>query len=299
MSVFVAGALHLDVVVETPHLPRLDETATGTAVSYQCGGKGGNQAMAAARMGAQVAMAGRVGSDGFGATLLAGLQAAGVDVSHVVQDAGASGMSVALLQPDGGYGAVIVSAANLRIDPHALRIPIGTSVLLLQNEIPAAVNLAAATKARWSGAKVILNAAPARALDPALLALVDVLVVNRIEAADMLGLPDLRLDAPKAAARLQALGPACVIITLGGDGLILADRRISHHPGHNVPVISTHGAGDAFLGALAARLDAGDSLGQATAFGQAAAALHVSTPVDQRGEISPAQVATLYRGVGA
>ncbi|MDH3264281.1 MAG: PfkB family carbohydrate kinase, partial [Paracoccaceae bacterium] len=113
MSVWVVGSLHLDVIVEAPRLPRLDETLVGQGVSYRLGGKGGNQAVAAARMGAEVAMAGAVGSDAFAETLLAELDRAGVDRAGVARLPGASGMSVAILDATGGYGAVIVSAANL------------------------------------------------------------------------------------------------------------------------------------------------------------------------------------------
>lgn len=291
MSVFVCGSLHLDVIVDAPHLPRLDETVTGEAVRYAFGGKGGNQAVAAARMGARVQMAGRVGSDEFGTTLLAGLAAAGVDASAVIRDPGASGMSVAISDPDGGYGAVIVSAANLLIDPEAIEITPDATVVLLQNEIPEAVNLAIARKARSSGKQVVLNAAPARTIGVDLMACIDVLVVNRVEAADMLDLSDLDLGPDAAAKALAALGPPGIIITLGREGLVIADNDGVHHlAAHAVDVISTHGAGDAFLGAFAAERDRGGSLMAAAAFGQAAAALHVSTPVAERSRISRASV---------
>lgn len=291
MSVFVCGSLHLDVIVDAPHLPRLDETVTGEAVRYAFGGKGGNQAVAAARMGARVQMAGRVGSDEFGTTLLAGLAAAGVDASAVIRDPGASGMSVAISDPDGGYGAVIVSAANLLIDPEAIEITPDATVVLLQNEIPEAVNLAIARKACSSGKQVVLNAAPARTIEVDLMACIDVLVVNRVEAADMLDLSDLDLGPDAAAKALAALGPPGIIITLGGEGLVIADSAGVHHlAAHAVDVISTHGAGDAFLGAFAAERDRGGSLMAAAAFGQAAAALHVSTPVAERSLISRASV---------
>ncbi|PWW00014.1 ribokinase [Hoeflea marina] len=294
MSVFVCGSLHLDIIIDAPHLPRLDETVTGEAVRYAFGGKGGNQAVAAARMGAMVQMAGRVGSDEFGTTLLAGLAEAGVDASAVSRDPGASGMSVAISAPDGGYGAVIVSAANLRIDPAVLSLPPHTTVVLLQNEIPEAVNLAVARKARASGSSVVLNAAPARGIGAELMDCVDVLVVNRVEAADMLDLPEPDLDAESAARALAASGPASVIVTLGGQGLVVSDSEGTHRfAAHAVGVISTHGAGDAFLGAFAAERDRGASLSAAAAFGQAAAALHVSTPVAERGRISQACVDAL------
>lgn len=292
MTVFVAGSLHLDVIVDTPHLPREDETVTGRGVTYAFGGKGGNQAVAAARMGALTAMAGCTGDDAFATTLRAALTEARVDATQVRTVPGPSGMSVALLQPDGSYGAVIVSAANLALDPSTVTFPPDTRLLLLQNEIPAAANRALATRARAAGITVLLNAAPARAPDPALLAATDILVVNRVEAADILG-----TDAPpmQAAPRLAALGPRAVILTLGADGLVLHDGTTTHLPAHRITPISSHGAGDAFIGALAARLAGGAPLPEAARFAAAAAALHVATPPEHRATITPESVAALLR----
>lgn len=292
MTVLIVGALHLDVVVDTPRLPRVDETLVGQGVRYLFGGKGGNQAAAVAKMGGQAAMAGLVGTDAFGDDLLARLNAAGVDAGQVLRVPGASGMSAALVLPDGDYGAVIVSGVNRLIDGDAVTIPPGTTHLLLQNEVPEAVNLAVARKARAAGARVVLNAAPMRPMSPDLLALVDLLIVNRVEAEDILGAP---LPPDRAVAGLARLGPAQVILTLGGDGLILWDGTAHRAPAQPVKVVSTHGAGDAFIGALAARLDAGDPLRQAAAFAQAAAALHVSTPVEARDALTPAHVHALLK----
>ncbi len=290
MSILVAGSLHLDVIVAAPHLPRLDETVTGRSVAYAFGGKGGNQAVAAARMGAKVAMAGRVGSDDFGTRLLADLAAAGVDAAQVLTDPGPSGMSVAITEPGGGYGAVIVSAANLAIDAARVTIPPGTRLLVLQNEIPEAVNLALAARARGVGAEVVLNAAPARPMDPALWPLIDLLVVNAVEAADLLGLADADLDPLAAAQALSRRGPGAVIVTLGARGLALWNGKGALHPGHRITPVSAHGAGDAFIGALTARLAAGDDLEPACRFAQGAAALHVASPVADRARITPASV---------
>lgn len=290
MTVFVCGALHLDVIVRARTLPRPDETAVGQSVSYAFGGKGGNQAVAAARMGARTAIAGCIGNDAFGTQLRDTLIAAGVDTAQIRQIDGASGMSVAIVDASGTYGAVIVSAANLHIPPPTT--PPGTRFTLLQNEIPEAINLAAARAAQHAGARTILNAAPARAPNPELLALTDILVVNRVEAADLLGTP---LGNPRAAARaLAALGPKTVLLTLGGDGLILQERgETRHFPAHKVEVISTHGAGDAFVGAFTACLAAGDTIAAACDFARAAAALHVSTPPEERAAITPAMVQAL------
>ena len=285
--VLVAGSLHLDVIVAAPGLPRPDQTLTGTNVSYAFGGKGGNQAVAAARAGAVAHMAGAVGADGFAATLLAALDTAGVGRAGVQAVAGASGMSVAILDPQGSYGAVIVSGANLRYDPAATAFPRHCTTLVLQNEIAEAANLFLARRAASAGIRVILNAAPARATAPDLLALLDLLVVNRGEAADLLGLPEAGFDAQAAVPRLAALGPKATIITLGGEGLVSAEFS---QPAFSVPVISTHGAGDSFIGALAAEWARGVPLADAARFAQAAAGLHVSTPVARRGGITEAMI---------
>jgi ribokinase len=272
-DVAVCGSLHLDIMVHAPHLPRRDETAVGQSWAEACGGKGGNQAVQAARLGARTAMIGRVGKDDFGTRLTANLDAAGIDRTAVDLDPQAgSGMSVAIVDASGDYGAVIVSGANLAIEPQAVagaweRLG-GARVLLLQNEIPHAVNVAAAQAARCGGATVVLNAAPARDSGPDLLDLVDVLVINRVEA-EMLSATRVT-DRRSAIAALPALGSARrgVIVTLGGDGLVVAPAgappcEIAAHP---VAVVSTHGAGDCFVGALAFRLAAGDGLVDACRF---------------------------------
>lgn len=297
-QILVVGALHLDVVVDAPHLPALDETVVGHGVAYRFGGKGGNQAVAAARMGGRVAMAGRVGPDRFGAQILAGLEAAGVDRTGVLTVPGASGMSVAIVDAAGDYGAVIVSGVNRDIDAGAVVLPAGLRTVLLQNEVPETVNTTIAWRAD-PAVRIILNAAPARSLAPDLLARVDVLIVNRGEAAALAG-----TDNPHAAAeRLLAMGPRAVVVTRGADGLICArpGQAPLIQPAPRVQVISTHGAGDAFAGALAAALSQGDGQADpmpgALAFAQAAAALTVATHPDARAAISPDAVRRLVAGL--
>ena len=288
-EIFVVGALHLDVVVDAPHLPALDETVVGHAVAYRFGGKGGNQAVAAARMGARVAMAGRVGRDRFGEMLLAALDEAGVERSDVLEADGASGMSVAIVDARGDYGAVIVSGVNREIGEVA--VPAGTRVVLLQNEVPEAVNLRAAAAA--GDAMVVLNAAPAQTVASALKARIDVLVVNRGEASALSGAG----DPVAAAAALRAEGPGVVIVTLGAEGLVAATAEdLMRLPAPKVGVVSTHGAGDAFTGALAARLARGDGLPEALGFAQAAAALSVATPPDARSALTADRVRAFLHG---
>lgn len=295
--VSVVGSLHLDILVEAPRLPATDETLPGRSWSRKCGGKGGNQAVAAARFGASTRMGGRIGNDDFGRTLRANLQAAGVDASCIgVDDIAGSGMSVAIQEPSGEYGAVIVSGANLAIDAGAIERDWAslwqTDVLMLQNEVPDAVNLAAAGAVRAAGGRVMLNAAPARLVQAALLELVDVLVVNRLEAGQMIGQPARSsADVARAAAALHRPGQH-LAITMGRDGLHLTDPsgRSIFQRGYAVEARSAHGAGDWYCGALAARLALGDDFAAASAFAQAAAALFVASTSNERAALSSERV---------
>ena len=278
IDVAVVGSLHLDIMVAAPRLPGRDETLIGSSWHYKCGGKGGNQAVAAARSGARTAFGGRTGADDFGERLRANLTAARVDITHVDLDpAHGSGMSVAISEADGEYGAVVVSGANLTINAQEIATRWESlwhaKVLLLQNEIPEVVSRTAARKARENGARVILNAAPTRELSPGFLNLVDVLVVNRVEASMMTGSD----DPARAIAALHSPNRD-VVLTRGGDGLILMTRQGVRLdvPALPVKLVSSHGAGDCFCGALAARLAAGDDLEFACRFASAAAGRFVS-----------------------
>jgi ribokinase len=282
-DVIVCGSLHLDIVVAAPLLPRVDETAVGTSWKKVCGGKGGNQAMQAARAGARTAMIGRVGRDEFGAALLENLTQSAVDVSGVSEDAATgSGMSVAILQDNGEYGAVIVSGANLTLDSQLLSASWaqlgGARVLILQNEVPHAVNVEAARLARADHAKVVFNAAPARPADQLLLENIDVMIVNRVEAEAMSGLPVHDRCSALAGAHVMKSETLSVVVTLGGDGLVVVESNGNSFEIDPIPVhiTSAHGAGDCFVGTLAAQLSAGKSLKQACEAANMAAAAHVS-----------------------
>jgi ribokinase len=281
-DVIVYGSLHLDIVVNAPLLPRIDETAVGRAWRQTCGGKGGNQAVQAARAGARTAMIGRVGDDEFGRVLLANLETSGVDNRCVAVDAGTgSGMSVAIVQDDGEYGAVIVSGANQTVEKEDLpgywsQLG-GGRVLVLQNEVPHAANMAAAEAARASGAMVLYNAAPAREVDD-LLGLVDILVVNRVEAEALTGRSISNFAAAKEVILELWTPQHAVVVTLGGEGLVVADQTghvtvIAPVP---VKVTSTHGAGDCFVGTFATQLASGVPLLQACGFANGRAAAFVS-----------------------
>lgn len=284
-GVMVVGSLHYDITVQSPARPQKGETVTGQSWQPKLGGKGRNQAVAAARAGARTAMIGVVGADQFGREMLADLDARGIDKRFVrVAEGEGSGMSVAIFDADGDYGAVIVSGANLRLSEAdvgaASALWPETAILILQNEVPDRANLAAAIAARRAGVTVILNAAPARAMPEGLAPLVDILVVNAIEAAVMCGVAEPRSigEAAAAARRLAKDFPAAVV-TAGNAGVAYADgSRDLSMPARPVKVESTHGAGDEFVGHLAARLARGAPIDAALAAANDAAATLVATP---------------------
>lgn len=287
--VTVFGSLHYDIMVDAPDRPRKGETLAGAAWFPKCGGKGGNQAVAAAKAGVTTAMIGAVGDDDFGRVLLANLDRRGVDRRLVRLAPGCgSGMSVAIFDADGDYGAVIVSGANLQLGQDdvadATACLAATDVLVLQNEVPDAANAAMAAAARAAGARVLLNAAPARPLSVALATNVDILVVNAVEAADVSGCTvSGPAEAMRVAEQLARHFPH-VVVTLGGDGLVYAGAEGAPFalPAIPVELVSTHGAGDEFIGVLAAGLAQGQSLGTALAAANVAAARLVATPESER-----------------
>ena len=280
--VLVAGSLHYDIIVEADHLPRRDETAVGSRWFPKFGGKGGNQAVAACGNGVPSRMAGAVGDDTFGAFLRERLQRGGVDDRPVATLPGvASGMSVAIMDSTGDYAATIVSGANRLISPAALTYPQlwqDVGLLVLQNEIPEAVNIAAATEARRRGIRTLLNAAPSRPMAPAVTSLVDILVVNAVEAEMMGTDPITTLSAAAAAARLLADRFEAVVVTAGSLGLAAwsAEDEQFTVPAEKITVVSSHGAGDAFIGALAAGIVKGATFKGACEAASHAAAEHVA-----------------------
>ena len=277
----VTGSLHLDVIVNATHIPSSDETVPGTDVNYVFGGKGGNQALAADRYGASVYFVGRIGEDAFGKKLLETLGESSIDISQLQLGNESSGMSVAIVDKVGNYGAVIVSAANLKIDKNRFSIDKDTGILLLQNEICEEINILASQKAKEIGSEVWLNAAPSRKISPQLFSHVDVLIMNSIEAKFYKG--DLESSQANHLTK---------ILTLGSKGLeiYLPGKPKKKFPAYPVKVLSTHGAGDTFIGSLAAKRLKGKSLETALEYAQAAAALHVSTPLKERTNLSPNDV---------
>ena len=277
---FVVGSLNGDLLVSVERRPEPGETILGGDAQERPGGKGANQAVAAARLGARVAMLGRVGDDLVGRSLRDGLVAEGVDVTYVTTSAEApTGRAVITVTPDGENAIIVSPGANARLgagDVDAARDAIvAARAIVLQLEIPLdAVARAVQTAARAQVA-VILNLAPIADVPAAVLAGTDVLVVNEHEASALLG---ASVEGASAAQRrgpeLLGRGPRSAVITLGAAGAVAVgeDGSAEHVPAPRVRAIDTTGAGDAFVGALAAELVAGRRLAEATGFAARAGA---------------------------
>lgn len=294
VEIVVVGSLNLDIVVPVERLPRPGETVLGGDHVLVPGGKGANQAVAAARLGRRTAMVGRVGDDDAGRRLLAGLADAGVDATHVRATAGtASG--IALIAVDGaGENAIVVSpGANGRLDAADVVAAQATvsaaAVVLLQLEVPVAAVLAAAEAARGT---VVLNPAPALPLPDALLARVDVLVPNRSELGVLCAAPP-PADAHLALAMAQQLASGRgVVVTLGADGAIVVAPG-GHAERIAAPVVEAvdaTGAGDCFCGALGDALAGGAELVEAARWAVRAAAASVTRRGAQAGMPTRAEV---------
>lgn len=282
-DVLVVGSLNMDLRIRTPRLPAPGETLTGSGFDTDGGGKGANQAVAAARQGARVAMLGAVGQDAHGAALLAALQADGIDTDAVERIAGTpSGTAAILLMPDGENSIVVIPGANHALTPERVRAQADrlrqARVVVAQLECPLDAVAEALAIAREAGAVTVLNAAPVQPLGEALLGQLDWLVVNEIEAAALAGMPvPGPAEARAVAEQLRRRGPRQVLVTLGAEGLVLAGPEGTLAlPAPRVQAVDTTGAGDTVVGALAAALAAGRPLREALTRAQAAAALAVT-----------------------
>jgi ribokinase len=272
--------MNMDLVARAPRMPGPGETVIGGSLHIVPGGKGANQAVAAARLGAVVAMVGCVGDDEFGTTLSTGMKAAGVDTTHVGTDPGAATGVALIVVDDAGQNSIVVApGANMRLSPadvdRAREAILCADVLLLQLETPMGTVLHAAQLAHAQGVTVVLNPAPAQPVPDELLACVDVLVPNESETALLTGLAATGLaDPAQAADSLLTRGVDTVILTLGERGALLAEgRQLTHVPAFEVTPVDTTAAGDAFLGGFAVALAEGRPLHEAVRWGNAAGAL--------------------------
>ena len=282
MSVCVLGAINLDLVLRVGELPRPGETVLASSLSRHAGGKGLNQAVAAARAGADVAMVGQVGADAAGDWLLEVLVQAGVDTTSVGRHPAApTGQALITVCEAGENTIVVASGANAELSSGPVNAANGARVLLAQLET-ALAPVASLLQADWPGCLKVLNAAPARPEGAQMFAACNVLVFNETELAAYAGqsAPLQGVDASARAARgLLARPRQSVVVTLGAEGVLIVDAgRAEHLPGRPARVVDTVGAGDCFCGVLAAGLDEGLSLAAAAARANAAAALAVGRP---------------------
>ncbi|MFJ2329683.1 ribokinase [Pseudomonas sp. NPDC087690] len=282
-NVVVIGSLNMDLVTRAPRLPRGGETLIGHSFITVSGGKGANQAVAAARLGAQVAMVGCVGNDDYGVQLRDALLAEQVDCQAVSAVEDSSGVALIVVDDNSQNAIVIVAGANGAMTPAVIdrfdAVLQAADVVICQLEIPDATVGHALKRARALGKTVILNPAPAsRPLPADWFAAIDYLIPNESEAAALSGLTvDSLQTAENAASHLIALGAGKVIITLGAEGSLFASGKgFEHFPAPKVKAVDTTAAGDTFVGGFAAALAGGKSEAEAIRYGQIAAALSVT-----------------------
>ncbi len=296
-GILVIGSLNADLVVRAPRFPAPGETISGNDLQIFPGGKGANQAVAAARLGADVAMIGRVGNDPFGSNLIDNLKQNRVDTSRVLRDESAStGTAIIVVDSNGQNSIVLSPGANGKVsssdvEPASFRDPSTSSgqrfsLLLLQLEIPTETVLHSARLARQNGLRVLLNPAPARQLPDELVALSDFILPNETELSLLAG----RTPAPSANQTISDLASVetaarslvtreaqTVIVTLGADGALIVNQNGAKHiPSFKVNVVDTTAAGDAFIGGFAAALLNNKPLEDAIQYACACGALAVT-----------------------
>jgi ribokinase len=300
--ILVVGSTNTDMIIRVPRIPRPGETVLGGEFAMAPGGKGANQAVAAARAGGAVTFVTRVGDDLFGRQAVRNFEGDGIDVRFVGLDAGApTGVALINVDASGENSISVASGANARLSPEDIgRVAeafAAADVILLQLESPLETVVAAAREARRHGVPVILNPAPARSLDDDLLRSVAVLTPNEHEAEILAGIPvSGKADAKRAAGKLRERGPETIVLTLGSKGVYaLGDGFEGMMPAFEVTPVDTTAAGDVFNGALAVALAEKRSLPDALRFAQAAAAISVTRPGAQPSAPTRAEVEAFLR----
>ncbi len=280
--VVVVGSANVDFVVQTPHIPRPGETVLGRDFVMAMGGKGANQAVGAARLGAEVTFVARVGQDVFGEQCLEAYRQAGIDTAYITRDPdAATGVALIAVAADSENSITVASGANMRLTPSHVRAAEAAletaDVLLMQLEVPLETNVEAARLGREFGARVVLNPAPAQQLPGDLLRHVDVITPNRIELAQLVSRPEedvMELSDEELAHLALSLGPSSAVITLGAEGALAAGSwgwvRV---PAFAITPVDTTAAGDAFNAGLVVALSQGKNLEQAVRYASACGAL--------------------------
>lgn len=286
-KVTVVGSANVDLVIRAERMPDKGETLIGDAFDIFTGGKGFNQATAAARLGADVTLIGRIGDDLFADILLSAIESEQINSQYVKSDADSgTGVASIVVEPDGDNSIIVVPRANMRLTPSdidaAANSIANTSVLLLQLETPIDASVHAIEIAKANDTMVILDPAPARPLPSSLLSQVDILKPNETEAALLSGRTVRTLDEGMAAAKvlqsqIASKGISAVVLTLGDQGvLVYTPTQTTHIPALAAEAVDTTGAGDAFSGALATALAEGKEFIEAVNFANAAGAAAVT-----------------------
>lgn len=300
--VFIAGSINMDVVATASRHPRVGETVAGQAVHYFPGGKGANQAVAAAKLGAPATLIGRLGTDAFGKQLRTFLAAHGVDLALVKDTADIHTGTAIITIADADNTIVVVPGANALVNVEDVAAPgLATGdVAVSQFEIPLPTIAAFFERARAAGATTILNPAPAIACSPELLDLVDIMILNETELGFFTNTELHDSDAParfvEAAKRLQTGANGIICVTLGKRGVLaLVDGEASMIAGRAVKAVDTTGAGDCFVGALAAQLAGGTAIRDALEYANAAASICVQRMGAAPSMPTAAEVAAVLR----
>ena len=294
---FVVGSINQDFILRVERRPEPGETITGAELSLFPGGKGANQAIAAARLGAEVTMFGRVGEDPFGEELVKNLRDNGVDTSRVETLSGApTGSAFITVTPDGENTIIVSPGANRSFGPEVIEAANEdlrrTRILVAQLEVAVEAVETAARAVEEAGGRFLLNLAPPREVSDALLRWCDPLVVNEHEARFLLG--EEAQNPEESAGKLLDLGPRSAVVTLGAEGAILAvGGSAQHFPAPEVEAVDTTGAGDAFVGALAAKLARGAPLEEAVPYAVLAGAAAVTSEGAQGSLPTPEEIEKL------
>jgi ribokinase len=283
-SVVVVGSCNIDLVAYTPRIPAAGETILGDRFAMGFGGKGANQAVMAARLGAAVSMVGALGDDLYAGMTLANFEEQGIDTAAIVRVPGSSGVAPIWVEPDGTNRIIVVAGANALVEPRAagaaVRAMASVDVVVGQLEVSQAPTAAAFAAARERGAVTILNPAPAAALDADLLAVTDWLVPNELELEALAGASISRDDGALVDQAGSVRGG--LVVTLGKQGAaVVAGGSVTRLPARAVDAVDTTGAGDAFVGAFAVGLALGFSPVDAARLGIACAGDSVQRPGTQ------------------
>ncbi len=279
----VIGSLNMDLVTRTQKVPKVGETFLGVEFKQAAGGKGANQADAIAKLGAEVAMIGRVGADQFGESLVKSLEHDGVMVSHIhITEGISTGIATIIIDGDGDNSIIVVPSANFKLMPQdideAEELIKQSKIVIAQLEVPIDTIKYAFKKAKQYGSYTILNPAPARELDDEILAMTDLLVPNETELEILSGRMLVgEEDMLVAVKELMQKGVKEMIVTLGANGCMHIDKEgASHYPAHRVKAVDTTAAGDSFIGAFATAFSEGKTPQEAIGFASKVSALTVT-----------------------